>query len=147
MGNICRSPSGEAVLRAKAAHRNIDLYIDSAGTLDLHQGCPPDPRSVAAGISRGYDFSGIESRPIVEYDFEYFDVIALMDDDNFSEVIARCPDRYQYKVTYLLNYAFNDGKNHIVPDPYYSHDKGFDEVLDLVEQGCDGLLDWVNSQR
>ena len=146
MGNICRSPTAEAVLRKKADEQGIDLHIDSAGTLILHAGNNPDPRSIDAGISRGYDFSGITSRPIADYDFEYFDIIALMDDDNWEEVMMRCPPNYRHKVHYLLNFAFKDNENHEVPDPYYSHDKGFDEVLNLVEQGCDGLLDWVKQR-
>lgn len=147
MGNICRSPSAEAVLRTKALTRNIDLYIDSAGTLDLHQGCPPDPRSVSTGVNRGYDFSEITSRPLVAYDFEFFDIIAVMDDDNWEEVIERCPDAYQHKVNYLLNFNHeNEIKNAVVPDPYYSHDQGFEEVLSLIEHGCDGLLDSIVNQ-
>lgn len=144
MGNICRSPSAEAVLRYKAITRDLELYIDSAGTLDLHQGCLPDPRSIATGINRGYDFSGITSRPLVDYDFELFDMILVMDHDNWEDVIKRCPDKLKNKIHYLLN--FNEQKledNPIVPDPYYSHDQGFEEVLTLIEDGCDGLIDFI----
>lgn len=144
MGNICRSPSAEAVLRSKALARNVELYIDSAGTLSIHQGCTPDPRSIATGVSRGYDFAGITSRPIVANDFELFDIIVVMDDDNWQEVIARCPDKHQHKVHYLLNFIEeNEGSNSPVPDPYYSHDQGFEEVLTLIEAGCDGLIEFI----
>jgi protein-tyrosine phosphatase len=157
MGNICRSPSAEAVLRTKAQQRGIELCIDSAGTLDLHQGCPPDPRSVLAGETRGYNFEGISSRPIVHSDFEDFDIIALMDEDNWDDVMLRCPDEYKIKIKFLLNFAYHDinhsaskdeqQHNHIIPAPYYSHDEGFDDVLDLIEQGCDGLLDWHSKHK
>jgi len=141
MGNICRSPSAEAVLRAKSTQGKLALDVDSAGTLSIHQGNTPDPRSIATGINRGYDFSGITSRPITVNDFKIFDIIAVMDNDNWQEVMKICPDIYQHKVHYLLNFIEgNENTDQVVPDPYYSHDQGFEEVLTLIEAGCDGLI-------
>lgn len=143
MGNICRSPTAEAVLRKKAEQAEIDIDIDSAGTLGLHKGNRPDKRSVATGEAAGYSFKGIRSRPVADDDFARFDLILAMDEDNMRELLIRCPQQYAEKVKLLLSYANSDearGLDLEVPDPYYGGGKGFELVLKLVEQGCDGLL-------
>lgn len=91
MGNICRSPTGEAILRAKAAERGIDVEIDSAGTIGYHTGSKPDPRSQQAGEARGYSFAGIRSRQVAVEDFETFDLVLAADKANLADLIDICP--------------------------------------------------------
>jgi len=143
MGNICRSPTAEAVLRKKAQFADIKIKIDSAGTLGLHKGNRPDQRSVSVAEQAGYRFKGIRSRPVVDSDFESFDLVLAMDDDNMRELLIRCPEHLKYKVKLLLSYTDSEEARklaHEVPDPYYGGGKGFELVLKLVEQGCDGLI-------
>ncbi|NVD07132.1 low molecular weight phosphotyrosine protein phosphatase [Vibrio sp. JPW-9-11-11] len=138
MGNICRSPTGEAVLRAKANQLGVDIEVDSAGTIGYHQGNPPDPRAKAAGENRGYSFKGIRARKVVSEDFDYFDLILAADSDNLSDLIAQCPTHLQHKVTLFLSYA--EANCDEIPDPYYGGEHGFELVLDLVEQASENLL-------
>lgn len=143
MGNICRSPTAEAVLNKKAKDVGLKLNIDSAGTLGLHKGNRPDKRSVEVGENAGYSFKGLRSRPIVDDDFERFDHILAMDEDNMRELLIRCPVHLKDKIKLLLTFTDSDEARALayeVPDPYYGGGKGFDLVLKLVEQGCDGLL-------
>ncbi|GLT17591.1 protein-tyrosine-phosphatase [Vibrio zhanjiangensis] len=138
MGNICRSPTGEAILRTKAAQMGIEIEVDSAGTIGFHQGNPPDPRSRAVGERRGYSFTGIVSRKVVEQDFAYFDLILAADRDNLADLKAQCPPEYQDKLTLFLSYG--DSEQDEIPDPYYGGDKGFERVVDLIEQASETLL-------
>lgn len=138
MGNICRSPTAEVVLRTKAKERGIPLIVDSAGTLGYHQGEKPDPRSRAAGESRGYRFDGVKARKVITRDFEHFDLVLAADRDNLRDLTAMCPEEYQHKLALFLDYG--DGTIVEIPDPYYGGQRGFDHVLDLVEQASDGLL-------
>lgn len=139
MGNICRSPTGEAVLRAKAKQRGIDIEVDSAGTIGYHQGNPPDPRAKEAGENRGYSFKGIRARKVIVDDFDHFDFILAADRDNLADLLAQCPSHLRHKVKLFLSYA--DADYDEIPDPYYGGDQGFELVLDLVEQASDNLLD------
>ncbi len=139
MGNICRSPSAEAVFRQKAKEQGISLHIDSAGTLGAHAREKPDHRSQKAGIARGYSFDGIRARKVTLKDFESFDLILAMDNDNLSELNKVAPKALQYKNQLFLDYA-TELEEQQVPDPYYGGAKGFDYVLDLVEAASDGLL-------
>lgn len=139
MGNICRSPTGEAILRAKASQRGIDVEVDSAGTIGYHQGNPPDARSKEAGEKRGYSFKGIRSRKIVSSDFEAFDLILAADRDNKADLISQCPAHFQYKIRLFLSYT-NSSYDEI-PDPYYDGDSGFELVLDLIEEASEKILD------
>jgi len=139
MGNICRSPTGEAVLKAKAKQRGIDIEVDSAGTIGYHQGNPPDPRAKEAGENRGYSFKGIRARKVMVDDFDHFDFILAADRDNLADLLAQCPSHLQHKVKLFLNYA--DADYDEIPDLYYGGDQGFELVLDLVEQASDNLLD------
>lgn len=138
MGNICRSPTGEAVLKAKAQQMGVDIMVDSAGTIGYHQGNPPDPRAKAAGEKRGYSFRGIRARQVVEADFEEFDLILAADNDNLADLQQRCPAHLQHKLALFL--SFSDSNHDEIPDPYYGGNNGFELVLDLIENASDNLL-------
>ncbi|EGQ8530076.1 low molecular weight phosphotyrosine protein phosphatase [Vibrio cholerae] len=138
MGNICRFPTAEAVLRAKAAQLKVDVEIDSAGTIGYHQGNPPDARSKAAGEKRGYSFSGIKARKIRDEDFVKFDWILAADKENLAELKARCPQSHQHKLSLMLSHS--DSEYQEIPDPYYGGERGFELVLDLVEDAAEQFL-------
>lgn len=138
MGNICRSPTGEAILRAKAQQLQIAVEVDSAGTIGYHQGNPPDARAKAAAKQRGYSFKGIRSRKISMSDFEHFDLILAADRDNLADLLAQCPSHLQYKIRLFLDYS--DSTYDEIPDPYYGGDSGFELVLDLIEEAADKVL-------
>ena len=138
MGNICRSPTGEAVLRSKIEQRGLDIEVDSAGTIGFHQGNPPDPRSMEAGKTRGYSFVGMLSRKVANNDFVDFDMILAADNENLSDLKARCPADLQHKLSLFLSHA--DCGYDEIPDPYYGGGNGFELVLDLIEQASDELL-------
>ncbi|MDB1124427.1 low molecular weight protein-tyrosine-phosphatase [Vibrio algarum] len=138
MGNICRSPTGEAVLRATAKKMNLPIEVDSAGTLDFHSGNEPDFRARTAGEYRGYSFDGIVARQVSPKDFEYFDIILAADRDNMSELLGMCPIEHTHKISLFLRHS-KSGYNEI-PDPYYGGDNGFELVLDLIEEASIELL-------
>ncbi|MFC3032878.1 low molecular weight protein-tyrosine-phosphatase [Pseudoalteromonas fenneropenaei] len=138
MGNICRSPTMEAVLKQKALRANLPLHIESAGTIGYHQGNPPDSRSRVAGEKRGYDFSAMTARQVTLQDFTDFDLILCADKQNLRDLQAICPAHLQAKLKLFLSYG-TLGKTE-VPDPYYGGAQGFEQVLDLVEEAADGLI-------
>jgi protein-tyrosine phosphatase len=142
MGNICRSPTAEAVLRAQAQARGLAprLRIDSAGTHGWHAGEAPDPRSRAHGARRGYDLEPLRARRVEVQDFARFDLVLAMDHDNLAHLRAMCPPGAGDRLGLLMRYARRHGVD-AVPDPYYGAADGFERVLDLVEDACEGLLD------
>ncbi|MEI8596113.1 low molecular weight protein-tyrosine-phosphatase [Photobacterium sp. Hal280] len=139
MGNICRSPTAEAVLRAKAVEAGVEVEIDSAGTIGYHQGKRPDSRARAAGEARGYSFEGIRARQIAAGDFDKFDLILVADRQNLSDLTAICPAEYLSKLSLLLNFA-EEAEEDEVPDPYYGGEAGFEHVLDLIEAAADRIV-------
>jgi protein-tyrosine phosphatase len=139
MGNICRSPTAEAVFRHKMKAQGLSLTVDSAGTLGAHAKEKPDHRAQKAGIARGYSFESIKARKVTLNDFTDFDLILAMDDENVQELNKRAPAELKYKIQLMLDFA-KDHEEEQVPDPYYGGAKGFDYVLDLVEAASDGLL-------
>jgi protein-tyrosine phosphatase len=141
LGNICRSPTAEAVLRALAAREapELDLEVDSAGTADYHVGAPPDPRTRQAAARRGYDLSSLRARIVEPTDFERFDLILAMDRENLGVLRRRAPAAVHERLRLLLEFA-PEGAAEDVPDPYYGGPNGFEEVLDLVEAAARGLL-------
>jgi protein-tyrosine phosphatase len=143
LGNICRSPTAEAVFKHKAAEAGLDLFIDSAGTHGYHIGNPPDKRSQAAGVERGYSFKGLKCRRVQESDFEEFDYILAMDESNLTNLHGMCPAQYHEKVRLFLDFCDEDEKE--VPDPYYGGKKGFELVLDLIESASDGLVEHIKN--
>ncbi|MFA0115036.1 low molecular weight protein-tyrosine-phosphatase [Vibrio sp. 10N.261.46.E11] len=138
MGNICRSPTGEAVLRKKAQQMDINVTVDSAGTIGFHQGNPPDSRSKLAGEKRGYSFKGITSRKVVDNDFEEFDLILAADKANLDDLMSQCPVYLQYKLALFL--SFGESQYQEIPDPYYGEGNGFELVLDLIEESSEAVL-------
>lgn len=145
LGNICRSPSAEAVFIKKAADNGLKIEIDSAGTAGYHKGAAPDKRSQAAGVQRGYSFKGLKCRKVVEQDFEKFDHIVAMDNKNIASLLEVCPEEFQHKVSLLLSFSTSEEQE--VPDPYYGGRGGFEYVLDLIEQGADGLIKHLKFTR
>ncbi|WP_037471359.1 low molecular weight protein-tyrosine-phosphatase [Shewanella waksmanii] len=141
MGNICRSPTAEAVMRAKVVERGVEIVIDSAGTIAHHQGEAPDPRSMQAGRKRGLSFDGMQARQVVPDDFDRFDLILAADRQNLQDLQRRCPSAHQHKLALILSFADNHYTE--VPDPYYGAGDGFELVLDLLEESCDKLLDKI----
>ncbi|MGO4999844.1 low molecular weight protein-tyrosine-phosphatase [Oceanisphaera sp. W20_SRM_FM3] len=129
-------------LRQRAQRAGVTLTVDSAGTYGGHAGATPDARSRAAGERRGYDFSGIHSRQVKASDFVAFDLILAADCSNLADLKALCPAEHQYKIKLLLSFNANVEQEikQEVPDPYYGGEQGFEQVLDLIESACDGLL-------
>jgi len=139
MGNICRSPSAEAVFRQKAQAEGLSLKVDSAGTVGAHVREKPDHRAQKVGVERGYSFKGIKARKVTVQDFDNFDLILAMDNANLAELHKIAPEHLQYKAKLFLDFADNHDEEE-VPDPYYGGANGFRFVLDLVEDASDGLL-------
>jgi protein-tyrosine phosphatase len=139
MGNICRSPTAEGVFRHRAQLAGLAANIDSAGTHAYHIGEPPDPRSTDFALRRGVDLSTQRARKVAATDFEAFDHILAMDKDNLALLVAACPPQHQHKLGLFMKYA-SKSKSEIVPDPYYGGARGFDEVLDFIEDASDGLI-------
>ncbi len=140
LGNICRSPTAEAVFRQQLVAAGLDgvIDVDSAGTSDWHTGEPSDPRSMRAAADRLYDLGPCRARQVNGRDFEDFDYIFAMDRQNLAALEEQCPVAYQDKLGLFLDYG-NTGWTE-VPDPYNSGRDGFDLVLDLVETACADLL-------
>jgi protein-tyrosine phosphatase len=139
LGNICRSPTAEAVFRKRATDAGLNLRIESAGTGGWHRGEPPDPRARDAGELRGYSFAGQEARKVEQNDFAVFDLILAMDQRNHTDLHAACPKPHRGKIKLFLDFAPHLTVRE-VPDPYYGGADGFDQVLDLVEAASDGLI-------
>jgi len=140
MGNICRSPTAEGVFRHHAEQAGVAerLHIDSAGTHAYHTGEPPDRRARAAAERRGMSLEGIRARRVSAEDFEVFDFIIAMDEDNLERLRHEAPAEHQAKLRLFLE--FGDSTEREVPDPYYGGSAGFERVLDLVEEASRGLL-------
>lgn len=148
MGNICRSPTAEAVLRTQVKHCNLSqhIQIDSAGTHDYHIDAPPDLRAQHAARQRGYDMSALRGRQVEVADFERFDYVLAMDHANLSVLQSLCPATRQERLGLFLAYA-SQHEEREVPDPYYGGAAGFDHVLDMVEDAATGLLAHIRKQH
>lgn len=141
LGNICRSPTAEGVFRDLVQREATDLtiHIDSAGTHAYHVGHPPDSRAVEAAARRGIDLTSLRGRTALASDIEEFDYVLAMDRDNFSHLVAIAAPEHREKVSLFMEFAA-DRPEQDVPDPYYGGDRGFDQVLDMIEEAAEGLL-------
>lgn len=144
LGNICRSPAAEGVLRAKARERELPVYIDSAGTGAWHAGDPPDGRMIKAAAKRKIDISQQRARKVELSDFYEFNMILAMDISNHTDLLEMAPPNRDADIRLFLDFANCDTRE--TPDPYYGGDDGFERVLDLIELGADGLLDHLENE-
>ncbi len=140
LGNICRSPTAEGVFRQKVREAGLEarIEIDSAGTGDWHVGKAPDARTRAAALRRGYDLSSLRARQVSAADFSRYDLVLAMDAANLRDLKRlRGSSGAAELDLFLRRYELEIDE---VPDPYYGGEDGFEQVLDLVERACDGLL-------
>ncbi|MDO8862387.1 low molecular weight protein-tyrosine-phosphatase [Haliea sp. E1-2-M8] len=141
LGNICRSPTADAVFRQRVQERGLAarIRVDSCGTAEWHVGKPPDPRSVAAARERGYDLSPLRARQLCWEDYFEFDYLLAMDASNLDVLRREAPLDYAGHIGLLLDFA-PEAPEREVPDPYYGDGGGFVRVLELVEAASEGLL-------
>lgn len=147
LGNICRSPTGEAVLNKMIRDQKLDhlLSCESAGTAGYHIGEEPDPRTQAHGRKRGYKFETLAQQFNPKRDFEHFDLILCLDQSNLSNVKKLDPaGKYAHKIKLLMEFASKHPARE-VPDPYYSEAAVFETVIDYCEDACRGILAWAQS--
>ena len=146
LGNICRSATAQAVMEGIIAQHSVltELEIDSAGILNYHQGELPDSRMRMHASRRGYELTH-RSRPVVTDDFDTFDLIIGMDDRNISDLKEKAPSiEAEQKIHRMTDYALHTVMDH-VPDPYYGGASGFELVLDLLEDCCEGLFKHIQA--
>ncbi|WP_029903026.1 low molecular weight protein-tyrosine-phosphatase [Prevotella sp. 10(H)] len=144
LGNICRSPAAEGILKRMIKEQGLEdkISVDSAGTSGYHDGELPDSRMRQHGSRRGYKFDSL-SRRFTTDDFYNFDIIIAMDDNNYHNIMRMAPDPESERKLYrMVEFSKRFGHDHI-PDPYYSGADGFELVLDLLEDACEGLLDKI----
>ncbi len=140
LGNICRSPLAEGILKKKFAENNIKGTIHSAGFEPYHEGQHPDPRSVSTAGKHDIDISSKVARLFSVEDFDYYDKILVMDAMNHADVMRLARNEEdKRKVDYLLN-MISEGSNDEVPDPYYGGPSGFDKVYDMMDRACDRIV-------
>jgi len=147
MGNICRSPTAHGVFRHRLREAGLAdrVSVDSAGTHDYHSGEPPDTRSQRHARRRGYDLSDLRARPLEAADFERADLLLVMDAANLAIARRRCPPEHLHKLRRLTEFCLVHRLDE-VPDPYAGGADGFEQVLDLVEDACEGLLAHVRDR-
>ena len=147
MGNLCRSPTAEAVFRHAVRQAGLGHVIecDSAGTHDYHVGDPPDERAQLVAARRGYDMSGLRGRQVARRDFDQFDRVFAMDRHNLDLLARMCPARHVHKLA-LYGDAHDQYAGQEVPDPYYGGSEGFERVLDMVEEVTTRLLERLRSE-
>lgn len=140
LGNICRSPMAEGIMRDKAAAAEIEIETDSAGTGDYHIGESPDHRAVAAMKKRGHDITDLRARQFQVQDFDDFDLIYAMDASNYGNILSLARnDNDRGKLKLILNES-QPNRDMEVPDPYFGGDEGFDRVYKMLDAACDAAL-------
>jgi protein-tyrosine phosphatase len=148
LGNICRSPLAEGVLRQRLSEAGLDgkVEVDSAGTSNYHIGEAPDKRSVANAHKHSVDISSLRARQFTAGDFEQFDEIFVMDSENLGNVLRLATsDAHRQKTDLLLNQS-SPGSNRAVPDPYFGGEEGFEKVFHLVNEACTAIADRLTTQ-
>ena len=148
MGNICRSPLAHGLFEDLVEKEGLSdvIVVDSAGTHAYHVGEQPDPRSQQTALCHGIDLSGQRARRVAGTDFDRFDYILAMDQDNFSILDDKCPEEHRHKLSLFMEFA-PERPEREVPDPYYGGSDGFDRVYDMVEAASIGLLQEIRNRR
>lgn len=135
LGNICRSPLAEGILKSKLSSESF--VVDSAGTAGYHVGELPDERSIEVARKYGIDITNQRSRKFTKADFDKFDMIFAMDQNNYADIVALSENEEQHeKVKMILNELYPD-ENRSVPDPYYGGDQGFENVYKMLDEACE----------
>ena len=144
LGNICRSPTAECIFREKAKISKLDIFCDSAGTASWHVGSFPYQPMQLAAKNRGFDISKLRARQIKVADFNEFDLLVVMDQENRSNLQNLCPEQSD-KVHLLTDYSLEDLEYDYVPDPYYT--RNFNQTLDIIEASLNGLIESVRNHN
>ena len=144
LGNICRSPTAECIFREKAKISKLDIFCDSAGTASWHVGSFPYQPMQLAAKNRGFDMSQLRARQIKIADFNEFDLLVVMDQENRSNLQNLCPEQSD-KVHLLTDYSLEDLEYDYVPDPYYT--RNFNQTLDIIEASLNGLVESVRNHN
>ena len=146
LGNICRSPTAQAIFEKRIVEHGLgDIFkIDSCGTSSWHIGKMPDSRAIEAAAKRGYSLNHIRARKMQLQDFDHFDYFVAMDRENLREIERLCPEKFRGNVVLFSSFIKNS-KLVDVPDPYYGGERGFDEVIDMIELGASGFLKGILS--
>lgn len=149
MGNICRSPTADAVFRHHVKEAGVDhmIEVDSAGTHAYHIGDPPDHRAQNTALQRGYKMYDLRARAVQSNDFEEFDYILAMDKENLTLLQQRSPQQHISKIQLFMQYGRNADADIEVPDPYFGGSQGFELVLDMVEEASQGLLAHLRTNK
>jgi protein-tyrosine phosphatase len=147
MGNICRSPTAHGVFRQRveAAGLGNRILVESAGTHAYHVGHPADARSQAAALKRGYDLGDLRARLVSKRDFSRFDYMLAMDEGNLADLKRNTPEGSAVQPRLFMDYSAKYAGRE-VPDPYTGGSQGFEDVLDMIEDACNGLLDAVKKE-
>lgn len=140
LGNICRSPLAEGIMKTKVPD---NFVVDSAGTISLHEGEHPDKRAVKTAANHNIDISKQKSRPITRRDFETFDKIYCMDIDVFEDVVSKTKNEEERKKVALFLEVLGGHENAEVPDPYWGDRKDFENVFQLLDKGCDAIINQI----
>jgi low molecular weight protein-tyrosine phosphatase len=148
LGNICRSPLAEGIMKYKIKQHGLDWQVDSAGTSAWHTGEHPDHRSIATARQNGIDISGQRARQLKPHDLDNFDLVLAMDSSNLRNILHHATTKKQQdKVQLILNFS-RPGSNENVPDPYWD-DNGFEKVFHMLDEACEGVVEQlaVNNEQ
>ncbi len=146
LGNICRSPLAEGILRQKIAEHELSWQVESAGTGAYHLGEPPDHRSIAVAKDNDIDITTQVARKLRQQDVFDFDYILAMDTQNYRDVKSLANGITGAKIELILNYLY-PGENRAVPDPYFGGPEGFENVYALLDEACDAFIKQVTNQK
>jgi protein-tyrosine phosphatase len=146
LGNICRSPMAEGILRYMAVEGRLSITTDSAGTSDYHRGELPDRRALAAMRKHGIDISDLRARPFQAEDYDRFDVILAMDRENLQNMLRLAPSKEHARKARLIMDHAPDHPLREVPDPYYGGDQGFEEVYRMLTEACNNLINDIGKR-
>ena len=147
LGNICRSPMADGLLRKKVKELGLNIFVDSAGTANYHVGSSPDQRMIDTAKSRGTDINQLKARQFTAQDFIDFDVIYVMDQSNLTNVKALCSDNHNMEKVKLIRNEIVSTQGMHVPDPYYGTMKDFMHVYDLLDEVTDAIIQKIQNDK
>ena len=146
LGNICRSPMADGLMRKKVQDNQLDIYVDSAGTANYHVGGAPDTRMTATAKSKGIDISGLKARQFIVSDFDAFDLIYVMDQSNYNNVVRLARNETDIQKVQLILELRTSPHEIEVPDPYYGGQDGFEHVYQLLDESTDIILKRITNE-